>query len=408
MSPSVRKVVRWVAVPFLIPVLIVNACTSEGGFVDPDDAPNGLSRAFGIWAPGPTDTCTQEDHDKYAVVGADGKLYPTWHPPVDPATDCTFGHEHGRNPEGSALFADVGPIPFGYANETIDLFAPHPGYKIEWENDVEMDVGDGGTGILEVRCDVMFSLHQGSAGAGSFIQPQHEMGYHMRCNGGTELHFTIVNVVGDAGFFTRSCDGDEIAVAPGSPAGAPDGGGHRRIPGRSCLEDNVLVPDGENSSFSSIRESWQFSQSLRTEGGSRLVSVGPYFNVFNPSRYYNPAAENNLSRTVDLCFEVLANGNQARGSEFCEGLAAGVTWDDPRSLFDGANRDVDINGVRISNADGPEVWYTDGYGRDARTEPFPGSIRQFIAAIDNDGVELHGPSIGRDRDYRARGVHAPN
>ncbi|HEY6209718.1 MAG TPA: hypothetical protein VIW28_11700 [Gemmatimonadales bacterium] len=46
------------------------------------------------------------------MVGPDGKLHPTWHPPIDPATGCSFGPDHGRDPRGSALYAQVGPIPF--------------------------------------------------------------------------------------------------------------------------------------------------------------------------------------------------------------------------------------------------------------------------------------------------------
>ena len=46
----------------------------------------GPAKAFGLWTPGPNDTCTKDQHDAYSVVGPDGKLYPTWHPPVDPKT----------------------------------------------------------------------------------------------------------------------------------------------------------------------------------------------------------------------------------------------------------------------------------------------------------------------------------
>jgi hypothetical protein len=40
----------------------------------------------------------------------------------------------------------------------------------------------------------------------------------------------------------------------------------------------------------------------------------------------------------------------------------------------------------------------------------PGSIRQFIARINNDrgGLELEGPTLGGDRDYGGPRVHAPN
>jgi len=131
------------------------ACDDASGFAAPEMAPSGVSRAFSAWEPGPLDTCSRQIHDNYAVVGADGKLYPTWHPPVDEATGCSFGHEHGRDPRGSDLFDNVGYIPFGYANEAADFFAPHPGFKIEWENDVPMKVGPGdvGAALFSVSCD---------------------------------------------------------------------------------------------------------------------------------------------------------------------------------------------------------------------------------------------------------------
>jgi hypothetical protein len=51
---------------------------------DPSN-PSGSSRpasaAMGQWLPNTTyDTCTQEFHDSFFVVGPDGKRYPTWNP----------------------------------------------------------------------------------------------------------------------------------------------------------------------------------------------------------------------------------------------------------------------------------------------------------------------------------------
>jgi len=372
------------------------------------EAPNGPSRAFASWSPGANDTCTQEAHDQYTAIGPDGKLYPTWHPPVD-ASGCTFGHEHGRDPRGSDLFSKLDGIPFGYANEIADLFAPHVGFKIEWENDIEMSVGGGvKSSIFSITCDFLVELHQGSAGAGSFIQPQHELSYHTKCNDGTELDLTVLSVIGNAGEFVSSCTNEAVEVAPGQPAGAPDGGGRRKIPDRACIEQHILVPDGNSSNFrSGLRESWQMSQSLRTQNGKRLASVGPYFNVFNPSRYHDPASPNLVGRPIDLCFEVTAAGERAQGGP-CEGVVAGMSFDDPNSPFNGAQRDVDINSIHISNSDGPQVWYTDVYGKNASQEPFAGSIKQFISQINNEAVTPSGPGIGRRRDYGAAGVHAPN
>src|SRR5438132_1214813 len=121
--------------------------------------PIGFAASYGIWTPGPRDDGTAEVHNSYSVVGPDRKLYPTWHPPVDPVTGCSFGHDHGRDPRGSTLYAEVGPIPFGYANEQLDVYDPanprhedHFGHKIEWENDVLMRFGSAAAGSLfEIR-----------------------------------------------------------------------------------------------------------------------------------------------------------------------------------------------------------------------------------------------------------------
>jgi hypothetical protein len=70
---------------------------------------------------------------------------------------------------------------------------------------------------------------------------------------------------------------------------------------------------------------------------------------------------------------------------------------------------VDINSNQLSNGDGPEVWYTDAFGRHGQTSQFPGSIRQRLSKVDNEiGVSAGGPVIGGNRNYWGAGVHAPN
>ena len=66
---------------------------------------------------------------------------------------------------------------------------------------------------------------------------------------------------------------------------------------------------------------------------------------------------------------------------------------------------MDINGNRLENRNGPTSWYTDAYGRNGQTTPFPGSVRQRLAAVDHfTGVNV-GPTIGQDRVYARRSPH---
>ena len=60
-----------------------------------------------------------------------------------------------------------------------------------------------------------------------------------------------------------------------------------------------------------------------------------------------------------------------------------MTFDSVGSAFNGADHFVDINANQLRNSDGPEVWYTDAFGRNGQTEPFAGSIRQRLAKMDN-------------------------
>ena len=379
----------------------------------------GPSRAFGLWTPGPNDTCTKEQHDAYSVVGPDGKLYPTWHPPVDPVTGCSFGHEHGRDPHGSKLYRLVGDMPLGVANEALETWDPanprredHFGHKIEWENDVPMRVNAGvASAILEVTCDVLIKLHQGTHSKDAFTNNVHEMVYHIRCNDGAEAHLTFLAAIGTPGEFVRSCDqAQSVKVGVATPANSPNGGGRRIIPDADCVQRFLVGNDGNSSDFGTgLHESWQTSNSITTADGHSLASFDPYFQVDFPSRYYDPSVPGFVGRPIDLCFLPAA---RARGGACQEsirnGAVAGITFDDPRSAFNGVQRFVDVNSIRIDNRDGPTVWYTNPYGRGGRREPFPGSVRQILSKVNNSALRISGPGLGFDRFYGGLRTHAPN
>ncbi len=412
---------RPLMVELMAVVLPIVACQNATPISAPDQtAVPQESVAFHAWAPGNGDTCPISVHQKYSVVGPDGKLYPTWHPPIDPGTGCSFGHEHGRDPHGSNLYQLAGDIPFGYANEQLDAYDPvnprhedHVGHKVEWENGIPMHDKDDPSILLGIQCDVLTKLHQGTHSKDAFTNNLHELAYHIKCTDGTEIHATLLTAIGTPGEFVRSCDHQaHVSVGPAAPANSPAGGGKRILPDRACADQYLFVPPGQQSPFEpTLHESWQTSSQIRLSDGRTIASFNPYFQVLNPARLYDPAASNNLGHTIDLCYLTNGAGNRVRGSRCTEVLALPIsqlTFDDPRSPFDGIERVVDINANRLENALGPPVWYTDPFGKHGSTESFPGSIRQFVAQLNNASVRMNGPRIGLNRNYGSSEVHAPN
>lgn len=423
--PSTRGVINSYSVAFVMSALsslVLAACSAESPTtISPDAiAAAPASRAFGIWSPSKTDTCSPEIHNRYATLGPDGKKYPTWHPPVDPVSGCSFGHEHGRDPHGSNLYRDVGDLPFAYANEQLDAAGlgmtrheDHVGHKIEWENDLHIHPNGNAGAALDVVCDVLVKLHQGTHSKDAFTNNLHELIYHIRCSDHTEMHVTIMSAIGRPGEFISPCGGT-IQAGTASPPNAPTGGGHRRIPDAACIMNRILVGSGQRSDFGVLHETWETSNEVRTADGKRLAAFNPYFQVFRPSRYYDPAVSGVVGRPVALC--AASSGDLKARSNECDGLTTtvngsllSVEFDDPHSGFNGSQRQVDINDNVVTNAGGPTVWYSDPFGRNARTTPFPGSIRQVIAAVNNDyGVGVNGPVIGAERRYGGVGTRAPN
>jgi hypothetical protein len=404
------------------------------------DASRPHAVAFGKWQPGAGDTCPASLHDSYSVVGPDGRLYPTWHPPVVPDPEsgelCSFGHEHGRNPRRSDVFAWVkrhlrdpsarrrAGIPFGLANESLDAYAAanpgtstrhedHVGHKIEWQNDVRLkrSLPGGGRKRIGVECDFLTKVHQGTHSADALSNNVHELLYAVRCDDGTKLIATKLVSFGAANEFTRSCDKSTV-IGSGGSLSYPAGGGARFIPDRACVDEHVLVPEGQLSQYSlGLYEDWISSNHLRTAGGEELAYFDPHFTVFNPSRYAHDPPQ--IGRTLHLCYEDSA-GERARGGYCLEAGRYGSATELPpyehiRSPFNGSHREVYFNQTTISNRGGRKRWWTDPYGGNASAEPFPGAICQLVGATDNtDRPALESQAFGAGRDYDAAGVHAPN
>lgn len=401
----------------------------------PDDVPGSVASTTRAWVPTAYDSCPKELHDRFSVVGPDGRRYPTWHPPtiVDPASGerCSFGHEHGEDPRASDIYGWVAAhfaapgyeqfagLPFGLAAEALSSWAAanpgtatrsedHVGYKIDVADDVAL-IGPSGA-ANGVSCDFLTMVHQGSHSPDALSNNAHELLYASRCDDGTELISSTLSRFGDAGAFQRSCEpGVEITTTDN---GYPDGGGSRLIPDRTCVERDVLVPSGRTTSVWALYEKWSSENVLETAGGETLASFPTAFGVFNPSRYGAGGAT--TARTLSLCWETAPDGDRADGVDCSAATRGGAltepfSWDDPKSPFDGTRRDVYLWGTALRNEGGPEMVWTDPYGGNAAALPFPGAICQLVSAVDNGAAgEARMQVFGRGRSFDEAGVHAPN
>jgi len=395
------------------------ACSGQ----DSPSGPGGAStsRAFGIWQPGSFDTCTKEQHDAYSVTGPDGKVYPAWHPSTGPG-GCSFGHEHGRDPGGSDLYSGVGSPPFGYANEVLAAADPanprdedHVGHKIEWENDLVLRLGGDGAGSATAVCDVLYKIHQGTHSKDAFTNNLHEVAYHLRCDEGSEVHVTMLLAIGRPGQFTRACtESEDIPAGAPTPANSPVGFGIRYIQDRTCVERHMLVPSGQTSNYvSALDERWNTWNYVERSPGQPLLFFNPHFHVELPSRFYDPSLAPAVGRSIDVCYETTVAGERASGgacdASTAAGASTGVTFDDPRSAFNGSAHSIQLNLTRLTNAGGPAVWYTDPLGRRASPARFANSITQRIAPVTQEiGIDFDGPYIGDGRTYDGPGVRSPN
>ncbi len=439
--------------PLPTPTSAVSPTAKPSATTSPTGSSGGvnLSMAMGLWSPNTKyDTCSKAVHDSYFVTGPDGKRYPTWHPPVDAKTGCSFGHEHGRDPKGSNLMTLInqtyGGIPFGFANEALDAYNPslmrhedHVGHKIEWENNVRMDksVTNGGSdrAPTDIYCDFLMKVHQGTHSKDAFVNNLHEIEYFAQCTDGTKIASIKMASFGKAGEFDGGtvAGGQQIIKVPNATPVPPNtySKGDRLIPTINKVNEYILVPDGKFSLFSNgLYEDWISANYLTTSDGRQLAYFDPHFAVFKPSRFYDPSQPDNLRRSIDVCYMKESNGDRARGGECDEvtdyrdgsTIAASerIPFDDPRSPFNGVTREFYFNQTDLQNSGGPTTWYTDPFGGNAKSAPFTGSIKQYLASVtSNRGFAFESQAIGKTRDYSCLApdkptastcskIHAPN
>lgn len=399
-----------------------------------------LSSAYGLWTPSKFDTCPKWLHDRYWVYGPDGKVYPTWHPPTDtnPTTGqtCTYGHEHGRNPNSSKLIS--WGLPFGYVNEQMALSNPqhprhedHVGHKIEWKNDVRVGLPGGGTGPL---CQILVKLHQGTHSKDAFTNNMHELFYYVSCDNGAKIKWQGMHLFGGAGKLDGVCGGEKT-LGYFDPTTSPtvDNESARIIPDKECLDRLVAkLKAGQNASteyYKNYFEDWTagFIHGLYRKNDGQLldhwgqqgfdrnysklfdITAGTYFRVSIPSRYFDPTKPDNLGRRIDMCSIPEISYLQGDCIRVNDLRKAGqtVTWDSPQSPFKGTTRVVHFDWVTIRNSTNTEKWYSNAMGTVIRSQPDASkgiTIEQTISKT-RDAMYYFG---NREGNFNSTGVHAPN
>ena len=290
----------------------------------------------------------------------------------------------------------------------------HVGHKVEWENDVQMHLDGIADEVLNIRCDIMTKLHQGTHSKDAFTNNLHELVYHIKCTDGTEMHVTTMNPIGTPGSSPGPATAPASWSAPPTPANSPSGGGQRVIPDRTCVNRFVLVP----------RDRTPASPTAFTRAGRPTLRSGPRTARPWPRSIPTTRSTCRAGSTIPAwrTSPAAPSASATRSSPTATGPTArratpppataritGLVQTDPRSPFNGVSRFVDINGNRVDNADGPNVW-------------LHRSVRE--ARADHDVSREHpagrspGPTTARcrsmvrgsasDRNYGGPGVHAPN
>lgn len=427
--------------------------------------PTGMVSAhtYGAWNPTSFDTCPKQLHDTYWSIGDDAKTYPTWHPPVgiDPATNqqCTFGHEHGLDPRTSPHFLTQGAPTFGRANEGLQGGAnvtsadyrleDHVGFKVavfryqgSWQNtanDANMATAQPMAGVW---CDIMMQYHQGTHSPDAFSNHLHELKYDSKCSAATgvdagkypgnpvttDVHVRALVPLGEGGKYTNNCTSQKVVTTAAIPASGPHTNpgsgtvdGERNIP---CLKENWSNGDQRFNQtwgpkyLGDLRELWTYGLNIQSPHGT--IQVGPYVGVFNPARVVDPA-NNALVQSINQCYRTDNFRNHAPVCTDVKAVPGTVSWNDPRSPFNGTLRSFAPKATYIwNNAATSRVWYSDAYGRYPSYTTFAGSIRQEACqcqgmvegAMVNNNVPTSLGAGGFEaliiEDNRATGVHAPN
>jgi hypothetical protein len=240
-------------------------------------------------------------HDRYTVVGPDGKTYRTWHPvtvPLDPNDSskgtCTFAHEHGDDPRTS--LANPSLPPFGYIGALAGDNEPHEGFKVFVAN--QGVVNDEGR---DAKTSTRMVAHMGTGGPKRFDTSLHSLMFDLVAPDGHYVHVQGMADTGKAG---------SICADPRE--------------GRT-----VVTTKGSGCDLDSLYEIWQFQLKI----GDKLTIIASTA-VFDPITLMNP---------VDHTLLIYTSSHYPGD-------------------YHGCRREAYFGPVYWRNGNGPTVYNTNAYG----------------------------------------------
>ncbi|RIH87421.1 hypothetical protein Mlute_00977 [Meiothermus luteus] len=290
--------------------------------------------------------CPEWVHNRHTVRGPDGEFYPTWHPQVDPEYGCYFDHEHGDDPRTSLANPELPP--FGYVGKLAGMPEAHEGFKVFVANRGVRNDEDR-VALTSTR----IVAHMGTGGVRRYSVRHHSLMFDLVAPSG---HRVSVQGMADTGLVGSICARDPTLndTDPSNDIGRAV----MTLPGSGC--------HGQNPG--SLYEIWTFKLRL-----AEKVEVVASTAVFDPITTMNPFNVNELHYTEEVF-------------EGFQGLR-------------GCNREAYHGPVYWYNPGGPEVFYTDAFGRAG------GGLRQVVSRHSDVGIWMSQRSDGFQNQFKLSKNH---
>ncbi|MCX8089133.1 MAG: hypothetical protein N3C58_07645 [Meiothermus ruber] len=290
--------------------------------------------------------CPDWVHNRHVVKGPDGELYATWHPQIDPEYGCYFDHDHGDDPRTSLANPELPP--FGYVGKLAGMPEAHEGFKVFVANRNTRNDEDR-VALTSTR----IVAHMGTGGVRRYSVRQHSLMFDLVAPSG---HRVSVQGMADTGLVGSICQRD-LTLGDADPSN-DIGRTVMTLPGTGC----------HSNSPGSLYEIWAFR--LRLADKAEVVASTA---VFDPITTMNPA---NLAEL-----------------HYTEQVFSGF------SGLRGCDREAYHGPVYWYNRNGPEVFYTDAFGRPG------GPIRQLVSRHDDVGIWMSQRSDGFQNQFKLISKH---